>query len=381
MEIEKPTDLAVTAEKKEDRVSVVVGTMTWAPHAQTNKEAATQQLKALVECRPAYVDGGPLTGKVLIDTARIYQSGDSETMIGEILKEHPEWGKVVSLHTKINRLISPLNRANVIKQFNDSLKALGVQCVDILYVHDADITVDYEETFGAIDELYREGKFKELGLSAFASWDVVRVYHLCKDKGWVRPTVYQGLYSAIDRSVEPELLPALRTYGIRFYCYNPLAGGLLSGRYTNLKDAQNVTEGRFSEEFVLTRQDAEISLPKGFGYLLYRSMYFKEQLFKAIEIIAAACTAERIPMAEAAIRWLTHHSALKGNCHDGILYGARTIDQMNENLKSYQAGPLPDTVVEAMDNAWKVAKPEAEQYFRGYGASMGSSEGYLAKFK
>jgi len=339
-----------------------------------------KQLEALVKCKAAYVTKGPETGKVLIDTARIYQSGDSEEQIGALLKENSGWASVVSVHTKANPFVSKLTREGVIKQCNDSLKALGVKCIDIYYIHSPDISVDYEETFGALNELHKDGKFKELGLSAFAAWDVVRVYHMCKEKGWVLPTVYQGVYSAIARSAEPELLPALKTFGMRFYCYNPLAGGLLTGRYKSVKDAETVTEGRFSPEFDFQRKDAA-KTALGSGHLRYRALYFKEQLFKALDIISEACQQEKIGMAEAAIRWLVHHSVLKGNYHDAILYGASKFEQMEENLKSYQGGPLPESVLKAYDEAWKVAKAEAEPYFRGYGPGMGTSDWYLSKFQ
>jgi len=357
--------------------------MTWGPTAQVKQPNAAKQLEALVNCKAAYVTSGPEAGKVLVDTARIYQNGESEETIGAILKEHPEWAKVISLHTKVNSLVQPLTRDSITKQCNDSLTALGVKCLDILYVHSPDINVDYAEQFGALNELHKQGKFKELGLSAFASWDVMRVYYLCKANGWVLPTVYQGLYNAINRNAEPELLPALRTLGIRFYVYNPLAAGLLTGRYTSLKDVENLTEGRFSSEFDINSKTTGkgSAIPTGTVHLRLRGAWFKEQLFKALEIISEACAKEKIPMAEAAFRWLAHHSALKGHLHDGILFGASKVEQMTDNLKSYQGGPLPTSIVTAYEDAWKVARTEAEPYFRGYGSSMyGGSDLYLAKF-
>jgi len=338
----------------------------------------------LINCKAAYVRSGPETGKILIDSARIYQSGQSEETLGAILKEHPEWAKVVSLHTKVNSLIQKLTRESVLKQANDSLKALGVKCLDILYVHSPDISVDYEETFGALNELHKEGKFKELGLSAFAAWDVMRVSWLCKEKGWVRPTVYQGVYHAINRNAEPELLPALRTLGIRFYVYNPLAAGLLTGKYKGIKDAETLTQGRFSAEFDISSKDADapaIAIPKGKTHLILRAALFKEQLFKSLDIIAEACAKEKIPMAEASLRWLAHHSALKGHLHDGILFGASNPEQMTQNLGSYEGGPLPSSVVAAYEDAWKVAQAEAQPYFRGYSDTMyGGANVYLSKF-
>ena len=69
---------------------------------------------------------------------------------------------------------------------------------------------------------FAEGKFKEFGLSNYASWEVADIYHICKRNGWVLPTVYQGMYNAITRMVEGELFPALRHFGLCFYAYNPV---------------------------------------------------------------------------------------------------------------------------------------------------------------
>ena len=69
---------------------------------------------------------------------------------------------------------------------------------------------------------FAEGKFKEFGLSNYASWEVADIYHICKRNGWVLSTVYQGMYNAITRMVEGELFPALRHFGLCFYAYNPV---------------------------------------------------------------------------------------------------------------------------------------------------------------
>lgn len=88
-----------------------------------------------------------------------------------------------------------------------------------------------EDTLAEVNELYKEGKFKSLGLSNFQAWEVAHIYHTCKANGYVTPTVYQGMYNAITRDVEKELLPCLRKLGISFYAYNPLAGGILTGKH------------------------------------------------------------------------------------------------------------------------------------------------------
>jgi len=214
-------------------------------------------------------------------------------------------------------------------------------------------------------------------LSAYASWDVVRIYYMCKTNGWVVPTVYQGLYNAIARNNEAELLPALRTCGLRCYCYGPVAAGVLTGRYKSPEEIP--TEGRFSSQFDFVSTKVNSPMKGGAGAMM-RKFYFKQKLFDSLDVIRRACEAEKIAMADAAIRWLVHHSALNGNYHDGLLFGASSLKQVQDNLAAYASDPLPESLVKAYDEAWTVAAPEAPSYFRGYGAGNGTSELYLAKF-
>lgn len=83
----------------------------------------------------------------------------------------------------------------------------------------------------AVNDLYLEGKFSRLGISNYMSWEVAQIQELCIANRWVRPQVYQGVYNALHRSIEHELMPCLRKYGMSFYNYNPLAGGYLTDRY------------------------------------------------------------------------------------------------------------------------------------------------------
>jgi len=106
----------------------------------------------------------------------------------------------------------------------------------------------------------------------------------------------------------------------------------------------------------------------------------RKKIFDSLEVIRQACEAEKISMSHAAIRWMVHHSALNGNCHDALLFGASSVKQVEDNVAAYASGPLPASLVEAYETAWEVAEPEASKYFRGYGVNVGSSEHYLAKF-
>ena len=95
------------------------------------------------------------------------------------------------------------------------------------YLHGPDRTTPYEETLRAVNELYKEGKFKRFGISNYVSWEVAEIVGICRSNGWVQPTAYQGLYNAIQRKVEPELFPCLRKFGIAFYEFNPRTSHLL----------------------------------------------------------------------------------------------------------------------------------------------------------
>lgn len=170
----------------------------------------------------------------------------------------------------------------------------------------------------------------------------------CKYNGWVRPTVYQAMYNCITRSIEPELVPACRRYGLDIVVYNPIAGGLFSGK---IKSTDMVpAEGRFSD--------------KSHTGKMYRNRYFKESTFKALQTIEAAVDKAGLSMIETALRWTVHHSALKikdGN--DGVIIGVSSAAQLEHNLTNLEKGPLPDEVVQAIDEAWHIAKVDTVNYW------------------
>merc|ERR1719221_260889 len=189
----------------------------------------------------------------LIDTARIYQyatpDGDTETVLGKIFAANPEVRPAIRIATKANPLVKPhmsLSKKSVVEQCEVSLQKLGLDYVDLFYLHSPDIKTDLEDTLSGVDELHKEGKIKEFGLSNYPAWAVVDIWHRCKNKGMVLPTVYQGMYNVITRDFESEIVPVAREFGLRLYMYNPLAAGVLTGRYTTIDDLASASEGRFS---------------------------------------------------------------------------------------------------------------------------------------
>lgn len=161
-----------------------------------------------------------------LDTAAVYSNGQTEEYLGQI----DQWKTdKLPMATKINAWgKNNLTAHGVNKQLNECLERMKTDKVDILYLHAPDYKTSIVETLKACDKAHKAGKFKELGLSNYAAWQVAEVVHLCRQNNWIQPTVYQGMYSLITRQIEFELFPCLKHFNIRFYAYSPLGGGILS---------------------------------------------------------------------------------------------------------------------------------------------------------
>jgi aflatoxin B1 aldehyde reductase len=277
-----------------------------------------------------------------IDTAYKYNDGASEDILGRILT--PQRRSKVYLATKASPLSGGgLGTESIVAQVNTSLRRLKTDYVDLLYLHAPDPKTRIEVTLEACEKLYKEGKFREFGLSNYASWQVADIWHLCTRNGWTIPTLYQGRYNAITRDVESELFPAARKFGIRFYAYNPLSGGLLTGRYSQIGSVPK--EGRFA----LKSQ--------------YLERFWRVSYFDAIKVVREASEQAGLSMVQIALRWLMQHSFLKGQSGDGVIIAASNLKQWEYNLNSL-SGELPMKVLEAIDQAWQKARHDCPSYSR-----------------
>ena len=311
-------------------MKIVLGTMNFGP--QLDLETSRKMVRCFLNC-----------GNQEIDTAYVYNNGTTEEYLGLILPEIDS--NSYHLATKVHpRITGRLDRETILLEFNESLRRMNSNSVDLLYFHFPDANTPIEEALETVAELHELGKVKELGLSNYPSWQVVDICYKCEKYGCPRPTVYQGMYNALCRNVEPELFPAIRHLGMRFYAFNPLAGGMLTGKHLHFTDTPQ--PGRFAR------------------LKSYRDRYWKQSYFDAVEEIKQSCEREGIPIVEAAYRWLVNHSSMNAAQGDGILLGASRIDQMEQNMAASAKGPLPQSVLEAMDAAWKIAKPDSPAYFK-----------------
>ena len=312
-------------------VKLVLGTMTF------GESVFAPQVGELVN---AFLDAGYDE----LDTAYVYNEGNCERLLGEALKNI---GKPFKIATKVNpRISGRLDGQAVRKQVNESLERLGLPCVDVVYLHFPDPATPVEDALAACNELHSQGKFKELGLSNFPAWMVADAWRQCEKNHWVKPSIYEGIYDPLTRKAEIELNACLNNFGMRFYAYNPLAGGLLSGRYTSFEEQPG--DGRFTHR------------PN------YQARYWKKSFFEAMEVIRTAAAEHGLTLIEATYRWLVYHSMLQGDRRDAIILGVSKPAHLAQNLATVQAGPLPQPLIEAFAHAWTITKADSPEYFTLY---------------
>ncbi|XP_044523752.1 aflatoxin B1 aldehyde reductase member 2-like isoform X3 [Gracilinanus agilis] len=254
-----------------------------------------------------------------LDTAFMYSDGQSESIVGSLGLGLGDGGSRAKIATKANPWDGKsLSAESVRSQLETSLERLQCSRVDLFYLHAPDHGTPVEETLSACNDLYQE-----------------------------------GMYNATTRQVETELFPCLHHFGLRFYAFNPLAGGLLTGKYKYEDKDKKQPKGRF------------------FGNNLseiYRNRFWKEHHFQAIALVekalAASHGASPPSMTAAALRWMYHHSGLQGARGDAVILGMSSLEQLQQNLAASEEGPLEPEVVRAFDQAWHLVAHECPNYFR-----------------
>lgn len=321
---------------------VVLGLLTFGPPGSEFYGSRITDISKFNEC----LDFWQGRGYQEVDTARTYVNGLQESFTKEA-----EWQeRGLSLATKwYPGKPGDHSKANVKANLEKSLSELGCSQVDIFYLHAPDRSVPFEETLEACNELYQAGKFKRLGLSNYAAWEVAEMATITRERGWVRPVVYQAMYNALTRAIEEELIPCCRKFGISVIAYNPLAGGVLSGKY---KSSNAPTDGRFSDV------DPKIGQQ-------YRDRYLKDTNLQALQLLEPLAAEHNLSLLQIAFRWCVHHSKLDVfGGGDGIVIGISSLQQLQANLDALEEAELPAAIVQALDSAWELTKPSCPLYWR-----------------
>jgi aryl-alcohol dehydrogenase-like predicted oxidoreductase len=174
-----------------------------------------------------------------IDTANVYNRGESERIVGRALQRNGRRDEVV-LATKAHGEMGPgpnergNSRYHLIKACEDSLRRLGTDHIDLYQMHRPALDIPQDETLRALDDLVRSGKVRYIGCSTHPAWMVMEAIMTSERYGLVRYISEQPPYNLLDRRIENELVPLAQRYGLALLPWSPLAGGVLAGRYNNL---------------------------------------------------------------------------------------------------------------------------------------------------
>ncbi len=251
-------------------------------------------------------------GGTFLDTANVYNGGLSERIVGKWIKERGVRDEVV-LATKVYGATGPgpnergLSRINIQRDVEDSLRRLQVDTIDLYQIHRWDLESEPEETLETLNDLVRQGKVRYIGCSNLRAWQLSRYVAIAKENHWSRFISIQPLYSALNRSIENEVLPYCAEQGLGVIPYNPLAGGVLTGKYKRGEPLPEDTRLSDSEA--------------------YRDRYYTDRTFDIVERFVDAAKAQGVTPAQLALAWVLAEPRITAP-----IIGARTLDQLNDTL-------------------------------------------------
>ncbi len=261
-------------------------------------------------------------GGSFLDTANVYNAGESEAIIGRWMKARGNRGKLV-VATKVFGQMGEgpndggLSRIHIQHAVEASLRRLSTDVIDLYQIHRWDPSVPIEETIDALDDLVREGKVRYVGCSN------VRAYQLRRCLDWARGTgrspfiSLQPAYNALNRAIEAELLPLCAEEGIGVMSYNPLAGGMLTGKYRRGKE-----------------------LPAGArleAFQFYHNRYYTDQALDIVEHFLEAANARGVTPAQLALAWVLAEPRVSAP-----ILGARSLAQITDSLRGIEIVLTPE---------------------------------------
>ena len=293
---------------------IVLGTMTFGDNADA--KAAGEMLEMFLEA-----------GGNGIDTANGYSVGRSESMLADVLRGH--WEQVV-LATKVGIPhpdadgASPLSINGILRCVTGSLGRLGTDHVDLLYLHQPDRTTPTTETLTAIKSLLDNGQIRAWGVSNFAAWQIGELRHTAAGLGVPGPVIAQQVYNVVATRLDDEYVEYAHTTGLPTIIYNPLAGGLLTGKHTD----HTPDTGRFGT--------TELGA-------MYRNRYWNDTVLDAVRDLKLIAERAGMSTAELALRWVIGRPAV-----DAALIGGSRPQNIRANLAAIADGPLPAELAAAV---------------------------------
>jgi aryl-alcohol dehydrogenase-like predicted oxidoreductase len=247
-------------------------------------------------------------GITFIDTADVYQAGRSEEFIGRALAGRRQEALIA---TKVYYEVGEgpndrgASRQHIMNGVEASLKRLKTDYIDLYQIHSWDEDTPLEETMRALDDLVHAGKVRYIGASNFSAWQLVWAIAIAKEMGLIEFVSIQPHYHMLERTIEQELIPACISFGIGILPYFPLAGGFLTGKYSQDKPAPAGSRGESSE---------------------YVQRYMTPRNYSKLAELSAFADEHDRSMNELAHAWLLAQPQISS-----IISGATSVDQVQAN--------------------------------------------------
>lgn len=285
------------------------GTMTfggegmWEHIGQQQQEEADELIKKSVD-----------SGINFIDTANIYSFGQSETILGNIIKNLDLNRDELVIATKLRGKMGGdpnnqgLSRFHIFNSVEKSLERLQLDHIDLLYVHGVDPVTSIREVMRGLNDIVESGKVRYIGVCNWPAWMVMKALGIARQEGWHEFKAMQYFYSLSGRDVEDALIPLSQSENLGFMPWSPLAGGLLSGKYT--RENEKAGGGSRRDEFDFPPID-------------------KEQAYDIVDVMEEVAETHDCSVAEVALAWVRLQSGVTST-----IIGAKNIGQLNSNLNS-----------------------------------------------
>lgn len=250
-------------------------------------------------------------GVNFFDTADVYSAGASEATLGQSFRNLGLARSDVVLATKVYSRMGPgrndvgASRGHIMDAVEASLRRLQTDHIDLYQVHANDTITPIDETLRALDDLVTQGKVRYVGVSNWQAWKIARAIGVSAEKGLARFETVQAYYSLAGRDLEREIAPLLEAEKMGLMVWSPLAGGLLSGKFS--RDNQKPADSRRS----------------GFDFPIVD----KERAWSIIDVLAPIARRHQVSPARVALAWLLSREVVTS-----VIMGARRIDQLQDNL-------------------------------------------------
>ena len=283
-----------------------MGTMTFGREADE-----TQSRVMFSRCRDAGIN--------FFDCANVYSEGRAESILGELISDCRD-GLIVT-----SKFGGPMgadlntrgaSRRHLVSALEASLKRLNTDYIDIYFLHHLDEQTPFEETLRALDDVVVQGKVRYTGVSNFAAWQIAKALGVSALNSWVPFHCVQPMYNLLKRQAEVEILPLAQSENLGVISYNPLGGGVLSGKYGQNRQPER---GRLAESS------------------MYRNRYAELWMFDAAMRFAQMAADNGYHPVSLAVAWVAHHPAVTAP-----IIGARNVEQLQDSLKSADIELSPD---------------------------------------